>query len=62
MVPCDAVGPADVPVIQDEVDPVIPNIVASMCTNALEPIARKADRSASLPCILKKGVLPPNAG
>ena len=32
----------------------------SMYTNALEPIARKADRSASLSCILKKGVLPRN--
>ena len=31
MVPCYAVGPADAPVIQDEVDPVISNAVAPMC-------------------------------
>ena len=31
-----------------------------VCANALDPIARKFDRSARLPCILK-GVVPPNA-
>ena len=38
MVPCDAVGPADALVIQDEVDPVIPDAVAPMipCKDALE--------------------------
>ena len=30
MAPCDAVGPADAPVVQDEVDPVISNAVALM--------------------------------
>ena len=31
MVPCDAAGPGDDPVIQGEVDPVIPDAVAPMC-------------------------------
>ena len=31
MVSCDAIGPADVPVIQHEVDQVIPDAVAPMC-------------------------------
>ena len=41
MVPCDAVGPIDVLVIQDEVDPVIPDAVAPMCDGDPDGIAPK---------------------
>ena len=41
MVPCDAVGPADVPMIQDEVDPVIPDAVAPMCDGDPDDVAPK---------------------
>ena len=41
MVPCDAVGPADAPVIQDEVNPVIPNAVAPICDGDPDDIAPK---------------------
>ena len=39
MVPCDAVSPADVLVIQDEVDPVIPDAVAPMCDDDPDDVA-----------------------
>ena len=39
MVPCDIFGPADAPVIQDEVDPVISNAVASMCDGGSDDVA-----------------------
>ena len=39
--PCDAVDPADAPVIQDEVGPVTPNAVASMCDGDPDDVAPK---------------------
>ena len=41
MVPCDAVGPADAHVIQDEVDPVIPDAVAPMCDGDPDDVTPK---------------------
>ena len=41
MVPCDAVGPADAPVIRDEVDPVIPDAVAPMSDGNPDDVAPK---------------------
>ena len=41
MIPCDAFGPADAPVIQREVDPVIPNEVASTCDGDPDDVAPK---------------------
>ena len=41
MVPYDAVGPADAPVIQDEADPVITNAIASMCDGDPDDVAPK---------------------
>ena len=41
MVPCDAVGPAYAPVIQDEVNPVIPDAVAPMCDGDPNDVAPK---------------------
>ena len=41
MVPCDALGPADAPVIQDEVDTVIPDAVAPMCDGDPDDFASK---------------------
>ena len=41
MVPCDAVVPADTPVIQHEVSPVIPDAVAPMCDGDPDDVAPK---------------------
>ena len=41
MVSCDAVGPADAPVIQHEVDPVVPYAVAPMCDGDPDDVAPK---------------------
>ena len=41
MVPCDAVGLVDAAVIQGEVDPVIPNAVASICDGDPDDVAPK---------------------
>ena len=41
MVPCDAVVPADAPVIQCEVDPVIPDSIAPMCDGDPDDVATK---------------------
>ena len=47
MVPCDAVGPADAQVIQDEVVPVIPDAIAPMCDGDPDDVAPKIPRE---PC------------
>ena len=41
MIPCDAVRPADAPVIQDEVDSVIPDAVALMYDGDPDDVAPK---------------------
>ena len=41
VVPCDAVGPADAPVIQYEVNQVIPDAVAPMCDGDPDDVAPK---------------------
>ena len=48
MVPCDAVGKAGAPVIQDEVDPVIPNAAAPMCDGDLNDVSPKIPCEESL--------------
>ena len=41
MVPCDAVDPADAPVIRNEVNPATPDAVAPMCDGDLDDVAPK---------------------
>ena len=48
MVPCDAVGPAGAPVIQDEVDPVVSKAVAPMCDGDPDDVAPKVPREDNL--------------
>ena len=61
IVPCDAVGPSDAPVIQDEVDPVIPNAVASMCDGDADAAAQTIpwEDSSMIPApVLPVSVIP----
>ena len=49
IVPCEAVGPVDAPVIQDDVDPVIRDSAAPMCDGDPDDIAPKIADASKIP-------------
>ena len=65
MVTCDAVGPAGAPVIQDEIDQVIPDAVAPVCDGNPDDVAPKIPREdASMipaPVMIPVSVIPGDA-